>query len=196
MFIQKVDVLANELFKTADLNVIRAEDGEDGGDGGDGGPPRTTFDAMRYLNPQDVRQYLYCLSAADGSTAEQVMAATTIGKLEIVWRTNLGELGRLQVCAAAVLSVDIGFLSYPPSSPMGPTRAVAMPPLTHISGPTLAAAVLARAAADQRAAADADRRGGGRDPGAHRAWRGRVRQALHRHLPDHQQERHQNGPVN
>ena len=96
MFIQKVDVLANELFKTADLNVIRAEDGEDGGDGG---APRTTFDAMRYLNPQDVRQYLYCLSAADGSTAEQVMAATTIGKLEIVWRTNLGELGRLQTNA-------------------------------------------------------------------------------------------------
>lgn len=93
MFIQKVDVLANELFKTVDLNVIRAEDGEDGGDGG---APRTTFDAMRYLNPQDVRQYLYCLSGADGSTAEQVMAATTIGKLEIVWRTNLGELGRLQ----------------------------------------------------------------------------------------------------
>ena len=54
-----------------------------------------------YMNPLDVRQYLYCLTprpeiCADPRTMKGV---TNIGKLDIVWKTNMGEKGRLQTSA-------------------------------------------------------------------------------------------------
>ncbi len=56
------------------------------------------FGRVNYMNPLDVRQYLYCLTPkpemyADGKLLKGV---TNIGKLDIVWKTNIGEKGRLQ----------------------------------------------------------------------------------------------------
>ena len=46
----------------------------------------------------DTRQYLYCLKpkAEYAEKAGVIKGVTVIGKLDIVWKTNLGERGRLQ----------------------------------------------------------------------------------------------------
>jgi len=52
----------------------------------------TTFDSSRFLNPQDIKQYLFKLSPKD----EKARTANSIGKLDILWKTTMGEKGRLQ----------------------------------------------------------------------------------------------------
>ncbi|XP_013389864.1 trafficking protein particle complex subunit 13 isoform X6 [Lingula anatina] len=56
------------------------------------------FGSVNYINPLDSRQYLYCLTPKTEMYSENkvIKGVTTIGKLDIVWRTNLGEVGRLQ----------------------------------------------------------------------------------------------------
>ncbi|XP_051972190.1 trafficking protein particle complex subunit 13-like [Xyrauchen texanus] len=58
----------------------------------------STFGKMSYLQPLDTRQYLYCLKPKpeDAEKAGVIKGVTVIGKLDIVWKTNLGERGRLQ----------------------------------------------------------------------------------------------------
>lgn len=53
---------------------------------------------MSYLQPMDTRQYLYCLKPKPefAEKAGVIKGVTVIGKLDIVWKTNLGERGRLQ----------------------------------------------------------------------------------------------------
>lgn len=53
---------------------------------------------MSYLQPLDTRQYLYCLKPKPefAEKAGVIKGVTVIGKLDIVWKTNLGERGRLQ----------------------------------------------------------------------------------------------------
>lgn len=58
---------------------------------------QNTVQNLSYLNPFDTRQYLYMLKLKPEnmkhSLTERVAA---IGKLDIVWKSNLGERGRLQ----------------------------------------------------------------------------------------------------
>ena len=56
------------------------------------------FGKVDYLNPMDTRQYLYCLSPKPElyQDTKVLKGVTNIGKLDIVWKTNLGEKGRLQ----------------------------------------------------------------------------------------------------
>ncbi|XP_052686089.1 trafficking protein particle complex subunit 13-like [Crassostrea angulata] len=56
------------------------------------------FGKVNYLNPMDIRQYLYCLvPKPEVIKQNKVMKGVTdIGKIDIVWKTNLGERGRLQ----------------------------------------------------------------------------------------------------
>lgn len=58
----------------------------------------STFGEMSYLQPMDTRQYLYCLKPKPeyAEKAGIIKGVTVIGKLDIVWKTNLGERGRLQ----------------------------------------------------------------------------------------------------
>lgn len=58
----------------------------------------STFGKMSYLQPMDTRQYLYCLKPKPeyAQKAGVIKGVTVIGKLDIVWKTNLGERGRLQ----------------------------------------------------------------------------------------------------
>ncbi len=58
----------------------------------------STFGKMSYLQPLDTRQYLYCLKPKPefAEKAGVIKGVTVIGKLDIVWKTNLGERGRLQ----------------------------------------------------------------------------------------------------
>ena len=56
------------------------------------------FGKYNYIQPQDSRQYLFCLTPRNDlkSNFKQLKGATNIGKLDIIWRTNMGDRGRLQ----------------------------------------------------------------------------------------------------
>lgn len=71
----------------------------------------------------DTRQYLYCLKPKPeyAEKAGVIKGVTVIGKLDIVWKTNLGERGRLQtsqlqrmVCPFKSKLVFRGFPVEPP----------------------------------------------------------------------------------
>ena len=61
----------------------------------------SVFGKVNYISPLDVRQYLYCLTPRKDAAADvkTLKGVTNIGKLDIVWKTNLGEKGRLQTSA-------------------------------------------------------------------------------------------------
>lgn len=58
----------------------------------------SVFGEVTLLQSQESCQYLYCLSPKEHISKEikLLAAAKNIGKLDIVWRSNLGEKGRLQ----------------------------------------------------------------------------------------------------
>ncbi|XP_054721599.1 trafficking protein particle complex subunit 13-like [Uloborus diversus] len=57
----------------------------------------SVFGEVNCLNPLDSRQYLFCLTPKHESQVNlKFKGVTSIGKLDIVWRTSMGEKGRLQ----------------------------------------------------------------------------------------------------
>ncbi|XP_030291314.1 trafficking protein particle complex subunit 13 isoform X3 [Sparus aurata] len=88
MFMEKVSLEPSMMYNVTELNTVAATD-----DGGE-----STFGKMSYLQPMDTRQYLYCLKPKPeyAEKAGVIKGVTVIGKLDIVWKTNLGERGRLQ----------------------------------------------------------------------------------------------------
>ena len=56
----------------------------------------SAFGDHLYLQPQDTRQYLFRLTASQKYPLAYVNTVTVLGKLDIVWRTAMGEQGRLQ----------------------------------------------------------------------------------------------------
>ncbi|RKO98008.1 hypothetical protein CXG81DRAFT_20860 [Caulochytrium protostelioides] len=53
-----------------------------------------------FLSPNDIRQFLYILTPTKGHEA-QAAASATLGKLDIAWRLQLGQAGRLQTSPLA-----------------------------------------------------------------------------------------------
>ncbi|XP_061554670.1 trafficking protein particle complex subunit 13 isoform X1 [Phycodurus eques] len=87
MFMEKVSLEPSMMYNVTELNTVTHQDhGE------------STFGKMSYLQPMDTRQYLYCLKPKPeyAEKAGVIKGVTVIGKLDIVWKTNLGERGRLQ----------------------------------------------------------------------------------------------------
>ncbi|XP_062384122.1 trafficking protein particle complex subunit 13 isoform X1 [Sardina pilchardus] len=87
MFMEKVSLEPSLMYSVTELNnVTEGDEGE------------STFGKMSYLQPMDTRQYLYCLKPKPefAEKAGVIKGVTVIGKLDIVWKTNLGERGRLQ----------------------------------------------------------------------------------------------------
>uniref|UniRef100_A0A8C7KZG5 Trafficking protein particle complex subunit 13 n=1 Tax=Oncorhynchus kisutch TaxID=8019 RepID=A0A8C7KZG5_ONCKI len=87
MFMEKVSLEPSMMYNVAELNTVETED-----------EGTSTFGKMSYLQPMDTRQYLYCLKPKPefAEKAGIIKGVTVIGKLDIVWKTNLGERGRLQ----------------------------------------------------------------------------------------------------
>ncbi|CAG8508329.1 2851_t:CDS:2 [Diversispora eburnea] len=56
----------------------------------------SVFGNNSYLNPQDIRQYLYMLKPKPEIDDRLGRTANALGKLDIIWRSHLGETGRLQ----------------------------------------------------------------------------------------------------
>ncbi|PIK44061.1 hypothetical protein BSL78_19078 [Apostichopus japonicus] len=73
--------------------------------------PNSIFGAITYVNPMDTRQYLYRLQAKPQQGSERgtfTKGVSSIGKLDIVWKTNLGERGRLQTSPLQRVSPGCG----------------------------------------------------------------------------------------
>nr|XP_035973358.1 trafficking protein particle complex subunit 13 isoform X6 [Halichoerus grypus] len=87
MFMEKVSLEPSIMYNVAELNSVSQA-----------GECVTTFGSRAYLQPMDTRQYLYCLKPKKefAEKAGIIKGVTVIGKLDIVWKTNLGERGRLQ----------------------------------------------------------------------------------------------------
>uniref|UniRef100_A0A3Q2ZIB1 Trafficking protein particle complex subunit 13 n=1 Tax=Hippocampus comes TaxID=109280 RepID=A0A3Q2ZIB1_HIPCM len=87
MFMEKVSLEPSMMYNVTELNTVTHQD-----------HGVSTFGKMSYLQPMDTRQYLYCLTPKPeyAEKAGVIKGVTVIGKLDIVWKTNLGERGRLQ----------------------------------------------------------------------------------------------------
>ncbi|RXN21416.1 trafficking particle complex subunit 13 isoform X2 [Labeo rohita] len=87
MFMEKVSLEPSMMYNVTELNSVSSDIESE-----------STFGKMSYLQPLDTRQYLYCLKPKPefAEKAGVIKGVTVIGKLDIVWKTNLGERGRLQ----------------------------------------------------------------------------------------------------
>ncbi|RIB01472.1 hypothetical protein C2G38_1992871 [Gigaspora rosea] len=77
------------------------------------------FGNNSYLNPHDIRQYLYMLTPKFGIEDRIARTSNALGKLDIVWRSNLGETGRLQTSQLSRKSpvldeIELSVTSIPP----------------------------------------------------------------------------------
>ncbi|CAH2229419.1 trafficking protein particle complex subunit 13 [Pararge aegeria] len=70
----------------------------------------SVFGDVTLLQSQESCQYLYCLTPKDNilQDIKLIAAAKNIGKLDIVWRSNLGEKGRLQTSQLKRMTTDYG----------------------------------------------------------------------------------------
>lgn len=62
----------------------------------------------KLLKPKDVRQFLFCLSPIDVNNTLGYKDLTSIGKLDMSWRTSMGEKGRLQTSALQRIAPGYG----------------------------------------------------------------------------------------
>ncbi|KAF9931635.1 hypothetical protein FBU30_009811 [Linnemannia zychae] len=104
MWMERMRFEAADAFTVQDLNVVidqpKSVDHSDTKalvDGPTGTSEETTsiFGEHDYFAPNDVRQYLYVLTPKPG---KELFAKTTnvLGKMDILWRSQFGETGRLQ----------------------------------------------------------------------------------------------------
>ncbi|CCD68178.2 putative trafficking protein particle complex subunit 13 homolog [Caenorhabditis elegans] len=65
-------------------------------------------DVGKLLKPKDIRQFLFCLTPADVHNTLGYKDLTSIGKLDMSWRTSMGEKGRLQTSALQRIAPGYG----------------------------------------------------------------------------------------
>lgn len=94
--LEKVALDASNLFNVTSLNVTSSG--------------KSVFGKTTLLQPQATCQFLYCLTPDPklSSDLKSLSGATNIGKLDIVWRSNLGEKGRLQTSQLQRMGPDYG----------------------------------------------------------------------------------------
>ncbi|KOC70283.1 UPF0533 protein C5orf44 like protein [Habropoda laboriosa] len=94
--LEKVSLESSHLFSVSTLNTN--EKGE------------SIYGSVNILDTDCSRQYLYCLKPQVSLLKHPKMMrnATNIGKLDIVWRSNLGERGRLQTSQLERMAPEYG----------------------------------------------------------------------------------------
>lgn len=94
--LEKVSLESSHLFNVTALNMTVDEE--------------SVFGHVNVLQPQASRQFLYSLAPQASLTSDLrlLTGATNIGKLDIVWRSNLGERGRLQTSQLQRMAPDYG----------------------------------------------------------------------------------------
>ncbi|XP_034942331.1 trafficking protein particle complex subunit 13 [Chelonus insularis] len=96
--LEKVDLESLNLFVVSTLNVNDKQE--------------SIFGKVNVLDPTCSRQYLYCLKPQSNLVQHLKLlhGETSIGKLDIVWRSNMGERGRLQTSQLQRMVSDYGDL--------------------------------------------------------------------------------------
>lgn len=99
--LEKVGLDPSPMFRVSALNSVMEAEADD---------TRLVFGKYNYLQPQDSRQYLFCLTPRNDvkTNYKQLKGATNIGKLDIIWRTNMGDRGRLQTSQLQRMSPNHG----------------------------------------------------------------------------------------
>ncbi|KAI9255737.1 hypothetical protein BDA99DRAFT_427555, partial [Phascolomyces articulosus] len=88
MFLERMKFDPSEHFDFQDLNtIIRLANDKNNN--------KLVF-GNNFIHPQDVRQYLYMLTPKDPQNDRIARTTNALGKLDIVWRSSMGDLGRLQ----------------------------------------------------------------------------------------------------
>lgn len=83
MFLERMKFESSEHFVFEDLNKTIA-------------PESISVFKDGFMHPQDVRQYLYMLKPRDPKNDKIARTTNALGKLDIVWRSAMGDQGRLQ----------------------------------------------------------------------------------------------------
>jgi len=101
--LEKVGLEPSPMFKVTPLNTT--SDDESG---------RMVFGKVNFLKSHDSRQYLFSLTPRSDLRLnyKQLKGATNIGKLDIIWRSNFGERGRLQTSQLQRLAPSHGDLRF------------------------------------------------------------------------------------
>jgi len=101
--LEKVGLEPSPMFKVTPLNTT--SDDESG---------QLVFGKVNYLKSHDSRQYLFSLTPRSDLRLnyKQLKGATNIGKLDIIWRSNFGERGRLQTSQLQRLAPSHGDLRF------------------------------------------------------------------------------------
>ncbi|KAI8967021.1 hypothetical protein BDF20DRAFT_902939 [Mycotypha africana] len=95
MYLERMKFEPSEHFHYEDLNHIVNLNNEDKDDLKQS--TDTSVFRNQYIQSQDIRQYLYILTVKDSQTNDRISRTTNaLGKLDIVWRSSMGEMGRLQ----------------------------------------------------------------------------------------------------
>lgn len=100
---EKVSLEPSPLYAVEDLNVaIFNNDVEE--------TQYKTCEATPYMCPMDTRQFLYCLRPRKGGVADSkaFRGVTLVGKLDILWKSNMGECGRLQTSSLQRIATPHG----------------------------------------------------------------------------------------
>ncbi|XP_044744584.1 trafficking protein particle complex subunit 13 [Coccinella septempunctata] len=92
IYLEKVDLDASQSYNVTSLNYTT--DGEN------------IFGPSMLVNPQSICQFLYCLTPNED--VKTLRESPNIGKLDIVWRSNLGEKGRLQTSQLSRMGPECG----------------------------------------------------------------------------------------
>jgi hypothetical protein len=93
MFLERMKFEPSEHFIFQDLNQVIAASEEAAAEEK---KTQTTVFGDSFIHPQDVRQYLYMLSPKNTENDRISRTTNALGKLDIVWRSYMGDLGRLQ----------------------------------------------------------------------------------------------------
>ncbi|CAI2343718.1 unnamed protein product [Caenorhabditis sp. 36 PRJEB53466] len=91
MFMERVELEPSQHYKVS--TISHAEEFEETG---------------ALLKPKDIRQFLFCLSPVDVHNTLGYKDLTSIGKLDMSWRTGMGEKGRLQTSALQRIAPGYG----------------------------------------------------------------------------------------
>ncbi|XP_015187628.1 PREDICTED: trafficking protein particle complex subunit 13 isoform X2 [Polistes dominula] len=96
--LEKVSLESSHLFSVSTLNKNEKEE--------------SIYGKVNLLDSNCSRQYLYCLKPQSSLQKDPKMMhnATNIGKLDIVWKSNLGERGRLQTSQLQRMAPEYGDL--------------------------------------------------------------------------------------
>jgi len=102
IFLEKVALEPSQLFKVLALNDVPLHDNPwlDG----------QVFGGVNVIQPGEIRQYLYCLQPLPEArlNVRTLRGASNIGKLDLVWRTSMGDRGRLQTSQLQRMAPNYG----------------------------------------------------------------------------------------